>query len=412
MIKSVGSPLILILELGGGKGHATGHRRRFNYSQLHTKMSLYNISHEYCDADALLAEDTSASSLEHDIFYKICPGQYKHLNGTDVKLGQPRCGDGSNFSFLASRPPESKSSGRHKILIELSGGGACWDALTCLMQKMWLSYPQEWIGAVVGTSCTGWSMLGNTMLCGKTIGDTDFSEYHNVMIPYCTQDVHMGDEPSTNYGAMHVGGHNLYRTLQWVFDNFPDPSHIFITGCSAGATPFPVVYDLINSHYSANGKDVTINGIADSPVFITPSYFLKNGIQHWNVETIMSMIGFDFESFKNDESFPNAVIDYVLDRSKETDSWGYVTHNADAVSLLYYSFMSGGTIFGGDSGLGKRSKLGGIVPPRRRLNDDMQSQWWMQMNNSMSLAMNDHKNFHSLVIEGADHCTFSLVSTS
>lgn len=277
---------------------------------------------------------------------------------------------------------------------------------------MWLSFPREWIDAVVGTSCTGWSISGNTMLCGKTIGDADFSEYHNIMIPYCTQDVHMGDEPNTSYGAMHVGAHNLYRTLQWVFDNFPDPSHIFITGCSAGATPFPVVYDIINSHYSANGQDVTINGIADSPVFITPSYFLKNGIQHWNVGTIMRTIGFDFDSFKNDESFPNAVMDFVLDRSKETDSWGYVTHNADAVSLLYYSFMIGGTIFGGDSGLGKRSKLGGVLPPsRRRLNEDnMQSEWWMQMNNSMSLAVNDHDNFHSFVIEGADHCTFSLAS--
>ena len=220
----------------------------------------------------------------------------------------------------------------------------------------------------------------------------------------------MGNEPDTDYGVRHVGAHNLYRTLQWVFDNFPDPRHIFITGCSAGATPFPVVYDLINSHYTAIGKDVNINGIADSPVFITPSYFLKNGIQHWNLDAIMDKIGFDFEKYKNDESFPSAVMDFVLDKSKTTDQWGYVTHNADLVSLLYYSFMSGGTIFGGDRGLGKRSKLSDFKPPMRRLNDDMKSQWWMQMNNSMSLAMNDHSNFHSYVIDGSDHCTFSLVS--
>ena len=182
------------------------------------------------------------------------------------------------------------------------------------------------------------------------------------------------------------------RTLQWIFANFPDPSHVFITGCSAGATPFPVVYYIINSYYMENGKDVVINGIADSPVFITPSYFLENGIQHWNVGKIMDSIGFDFETYKNDESFPNAVMEYVLQKSKKTDQWGYVTHNADAVSLFYYSFMSGGSF-----------------PPRRRTNyDDIQSQWWIKMEDSLSLATNEHDNFHSFVIDGSDHCTFGL----
>lgn len=370
----------------------------------------YSTSHEYCDADALPAETTNISSLEHDQFYKICPGKLTHLNGTDVKLGQPRCGDGTNFSFLVARPPKNKCNGPQKVLIELSGGGACWDALTCAMQKMWLTFPQEWLGSVVGSSCTGWSMMGNTMLCGKTLGDTDFSEYTTVLIPYCTQDVHMGDEPGTDYGVRHVGAHNLYRTLNWVFDNFPDPSHIFITGCSAGATPFPVVYDIINSHYMSIGREVLINGIADSPVFITPSYFLENGIQHWNLETVMDTIGFDFDMFKNDENFPNEVMNFVLQKSKKADQWGYVTHNADAVSLLYYNFMTGGSIFGGDFGLGKRSKLAGIEPPTRHLSEDVQSQWWMKMNSSMSVATNDHDNFHAFVIEGTDHCTFSLVS--
>lgn len=182
------------------------------------------------------------------------------------------------------------------------------------------------------------------------------------------------------------------QTLQWIFANFQDPSHVFITGCSAGATPFPVVYHIINSYYTENGKEVAINGIADSPVFITPSYFLENGIQHWNVGTIMDSIGFDFETYKNDENFPNEVMEYVLQKSKKTDQWGYVTHNADAVSLFYYSFMSGGSF-----------------PPRRRTNnDDIQSQWWNKMEDSLSLATNDHDNFHSFVIDGPDHCTFGL----
>ena len=335
--------------------------------------------------------------MQPDQFYKICPGQYK-----DVTLGQPRCGDGSNFSFIVSRPPEDKQgNGREKIVIELSGGGACWDTISCAMQSMFLSFPQEWLGLLVGKSCSSFNDWMGSMLCSKTVGGIDFSEYTFVMIPYCTQDVHLGDEPSTDYGVRHVGGHNLYRTLTWIFDNFPDPSHIFITGCSAGATPLPVVYDLINSHYRENGKQVQINGIADSPVYLTPSYFLENGLQQWNVETILNMIGFDYDTYKSDEDFPSAVLDHTLDDSKPTDKLGFVLHDGDAVSLLYYAFMTGGAEFGSD--LFDRNL-------RRQLNTDIQSEWWAEISDSMSTLTNEHTNFHSFIIEGTDHCTFGLVS--
>jgi len=378
-------------------------------------MSIYNVTHQYCDADAFPAETTNISSLDRDKFYKICPGQYKYRNGTDVRLGQPRCGDGTNFSFFVSRPPkETQGNQRDKILIELSGGGACWDAATCKLQSMFLSFPQEWLGPLVGSSCSTWSSWGNSMLCAKTVGDTDFSEYNFVLIPYCTQDVHLGDEPNSEYGVKHVGGHNLYQTLKWIFVNFPDPSHIFITGCSAGATPFPVVYEIINSHYMANGKLVEINGIADSPVYLTPTYFLQNGLMHWNVKTVMDLIGFDYDAYKDDENFPNEVLDHALENSKETDQWGYVTHDSDMVSLLYYGFMNGDSVFGIDYGLGRRYRSGRSEPwnLRRQMYDDIQLQWWMKMNNSLSLAMKDHSNFHAFVMEGTDHCTFSLVRIS
>ena len=55
-----------------------------------------------------------------------------------------------------------------------------------------------------------------------------------------TQDVHIGDAPNASYDGenviQHVGAHNMIRTLNWVFKNFPDPTHIFLTGCSAGGT--------------------------------------------------------------------------------------------------------------------------------------------------------------------------------
>ena len=84
--------------------------------------ALYNMSHEFCDTDALHAEATNVSSLELNKFYKVCPGLQTNIeDGSFAPLGQPRCGDGSNYSFLVSRPEKLPETGE-KILIELSGG--------------------------------------------------------------------------------------------------------------------------------------------------------------------------------------------------------------------------------------------------------------------------------------------------
>jgi len=337
------------------------------------------------------------------------------LASTRSRMEQPRCGDGTNYSFLVSRPEKQQqpsSPSKEKIFIEFSGGGACWDDLTCKLQSSWLTFP-SWFNSVVGSSC---SELGEMLLCAKTLGDTDFSEYTTVLIPYCTQDVHLGDEPNASYDGgsniiQHVGAHNMYRTLKWVFDNFPDPSHIFLTGCSAGGTPLPVVYDLINSHYNSGGRgQPSVSVIADSPVFLTPSYFLQNSLPNWNVGTIMKMIGFDFDMYKNEESFPLDLLEYSLERSNKNDKWGFVTHNNDQISLWYYSLMGGsslGDLFDGGRQLlsPKQDDLGTL---NRKLAEEMQSQWWTELNSSMTLAANDHSNFDIFVMEGNGHCGFGL----
>ena len=89
------------------------------------------------------------------------------------------------------------------------------------------------------------------LLCNSQIGDTNLSEYNYILVPYCTQDVHLGDSSSTyaddddgNGGVYHHGGHNTMSVLRWVYKHYPNPSHIILTGCSAGGTPLPVVYDL------------------------------------------------------------------------------------------------------------------------------------------------------------------------
>ena len=381
---------------------STNNTRHLNVSTTQQ----YEITYEYCDDNALPAESTSVSDLTRNKFYKICPGTHGNnpVSGMPQPLGQPRCGDGSNYSFLFSRPlmetnnATMKRTGE-KILIELAGGGACWDNATCQIQSFALKIPGFIVDPLVGTACSDANDAFGSLLCDRSIGSVNFSTYNFVFVPYCTQDVFMGDNLTSAYNVRHVGAHNLYRTLRWIFDNFHEPSEFVITGCSAGATPLMVVYDLINSHYNNGTTDdedahqVRLVVIEDSPVYLTPPYYLSNYLPHWNVGTIFDLVDFDFELYKLDETFPDAVREHVMRRGKLSDEFALVTHNADEVSLFYYGMMSGSFNMSNPS-----------IPDANST-----AEWWSKMNGSINLAKQSHGNFDAFVVEGSDHCTFSLV---
>ena len=342
------------------------------------------ISHDNCDANSLPAENTSVETLNSGQFYKLCPGSHLNTNdGAFETFGQPRCGDGSSFSFYFTRPRQPQKV--DKILIELSGGGACWDKGTCALQSFLMTMPP--LDFILGMSCSDVGEIaeaseGWDILCARTVGQTDFTEYNTLVVPYCTQDVHFGDAVADYDGTKvhHAGAHNTYRTLQWVFENFIEPKHVVLTGCSAGAAPLPVIYNIIKEHYKAEGVDVQVNIIADSPVYLTPNDFMQNHFEGWNHETIMKTIGFDYESHKKDENFSKAVLDYVLGKSDDNDGIGMVSHKVDATSMMYYFAMGG------------------------------QGDWWSEMNNSWSQAMDVHENFDVYLIDGSGHCSAGLVS--
>jgi len=341
----------------------------------------------------------------------MCPGSHQYSNnGKFATFGQPRCGDGSNFAFYLTRPEQPQEE--EKILIELSGGGACWDKTTCTLQSSLLKMPP--FDFMLGMSCSDMGKIaqaseGWDILCARTVGQTDFTEYTTVVLPYCTQDVHLGDAEATydETNVKHVGAHNTYRTLQWVFDNFEDPSHIVLTGCSAGATPLPVLYHMINEHYKARGRNVEIDIIADSPVYLSPSKFLENYFHSWNHETVMKWIGFDYDTYKKDVEYPNKLLDYVLDSSEDNDSFGYVSHKNDPISIMYFSAMLGGEsgvdIVGDMEGEATDNSTLGLSTPT-----SVQTEWWRQMNNSWSQAMNEHENFDVFIMDGSGHCSTGL----
>mmetsp|Transcript_20208 Transcript_20208/g.30629 ORF Transcript_20208/g.30629 Transcript_20208/m.30629 type:complete len:861 (-) Transcript_20208:61-2643(-) len=359
-----------------------------------------------CDEDAI-SDSVPLSSMTPNQFVKICPQQL----GSHVKLGQPICGDGTYFSFFFQKPLQRKAN-TDKILIEFMGGGACWSDETCQLAGDFVSFPQKF-NNFVGYSCSevAYALGGDNndnnggndmnMLCAGSIGNTDFTEYNALIVPYCTQDIHIGD--SVQYyddGSVmnHKGGHNTMSVLRWLFRNFKSPKHIVLTGCSAGGTALPTAYDLIQKHYNGLGRrTVQISVLADSPVYLTPQYFLQNQFYKWNPSTMMSKVGFNYERWKYASDYPTRVWDHILRRGNNRDLWGFLTHNEDPTSLYFYEWMSG-TYDDDDNG----RQLGGED------DDGEYSEWWSYLMSSVKTVKSKHKNVQSYIIDGEGHCKFGL----
>lgn len=225
-----------------------------------------------------------------------------------------------------------------------------------------------------------------------------------------TQDVHVGsnvmdysgndnqegrrrlDDGEYDTTVRHMGAHNVMSTLRWVFRNFPTAKHIALTGCSAGGTGVPIVYDLVRKHYNHFGiRKVQINAIADSPVYLTPSYFLENALDNWNPWQMLKRVGFNYNKYRYSEEYPTQAWDYILREGINRDRWGFVSHTDDPISLTYYQYMSGN---------GENNN--------RRLEDDMESQWYSELTASLDVIQAKHKNVESYWINDEGHCSFGL----
>ena len=410
-----------------------------------------------CDSNAYPAESTKASHLQPNAFHKVCP--------STSSLGPPICGDGSPFSFYYTSPIRRRSS--NKILIEFLGGGACWDADTCEYNALRLTFPYD-LDNYVGLSCSeiqaGIEQNGNdnkanydqdvpvNMLCAQQFDDRlDLREYHTIIVPYCTQDTYMGDNSITyDDGTLvhHRGARNLLSVLEWVYQNFPHPDHIVLTGCSAGGTALPIAYDLVHHHYNTfvNGggrkhhrPQTPVSTLMDSPVYLTPSYFLEYGLPHWNVQPIMQKARFNYNKYGHSEDYSSRVVSHILKRGSKRDPFGFITHNSDPVSLAYFQRMSksyaddddnhnnnnnnndddGNNNNNDDDGNNNNDDDGGYNnnddnnddANNRFLEDEEEAteeEWWSELSTSIAAVTSKHKNTDTYVIDGEGHCSFGL----
>jgi hypothetical protein len=161
-----------------------------------------------------------------------------------VDVSNTTCDEGTPTGMGANLS-ESKN-----LLIYFNGGGACWDATTCLQQNTSAHGPftQTQFDALSSRS------LSNSIL-DRQLANNPFKDWNLFFLPYCTGDLHIGNAEvvyttsSTSKTFHHKGRVNTEAFLARIAATVPSPERVVVTGVSAGGFGAALNYELVRSHF-------------------------------------------------------------------------------------------------------------------------------------------------------------------
>ncbi len=228
-----------------------------------------------------------------------------------VELPGTVCGNGSQYKFFINYKEGAKD-----LMIMLEPGGACWDYESCSGQQgvMGAAHPDGIPDDLMDAA--GQSANISPLIRRNSMAPT--SDWNLVYVPYCTGDVHTGNNVITYEDPLgqnpplefhHAGHTNVQAITEYLGKQLPDLDRLFVTGCSAGGAGALINYYFFRSKLAAKrGYLMDDSG----PIFPSSGFSqpLHTKIRKsWNVDSIFT------------ELPPNAPI---------TDDFGVLnTHLAD-----------------------------------------------------------------------------------
>jgi hypothetical protein len=181
-----------------------------------------------------------------------------------INFADSRCRDGSSTG-LGLNIGSSRN-----VMVFLDQGGACFDSSVCLFNA-----------ASYGAAEFGGGMSQG--IFNRADPDNPLRDYNFVFIPYCTGDVHSGNNPSGSLDGVDgpqqfVGYKNLDVFLARVVPTFPDASQVLFVGSSAGG--FGV---LLNADHAARWfAPIPVTVLSDSGPPMTAAVAEPCLQQRWN----------------------------------------------------------------------------------------------------------------------------------
>lgn len=228
----------------------------------------------------------AASSPESGADSGIAPGQpitAPAEQWTFVPFPDAFCGNGSSTGIGIN--PTTKSS---RVLIYLEGGGACWSALTCFTEMTAANFTSGYGPSNFAADQTALETAGGFF--DRTDAQNPFKDYSYVYVPYCTGDLHAGNNVAMYAGgadggtlpAYHVGWANMRAYLSRLIATFASPQRITLAGSSAGGLGALIDWSLVSQAFAGVRVDVVDDSGTPMPADVPVQYY---GQQYaaWNL---------------------------------------------------------------------------------------------------------------------------------
>ena len=259
-----------------------------------------------------------------------------------VELAGTVCGNGSQYKFFVNY-----SSSSNNLVVDFEPGGACWDYPSC-----------SGVGGIRGAANPR-GIADDHMSRYQYLNflrRTDVNpagHYNMVFVPYCTGDIHAGNnvitytstEPmdgGTGPGGAaeltfhHHGHKNSLAVIDWIRATFANVPKMLVTGCSAGGAG-----SILNYHFlrQAMGTQAQCGYMLNDsgPIFHTdgPSRQLHDKIRAaWNTDSVLdglSGLSIPIAELKNDYGKLNT----ALARKYPRDRLSLVAYRMDLNYSLY-----------------------------------------------------------------------------
>lgn len=170
----------------------------------------------------------------------------------------------------------------NRLVIDFQGGGACWDAVTCGLASVNDAICTQTVDGTRAKFTSG----SPTGIYNHDRADNPFKDWYHVIVPYCSCDIHWGDNTATydlaqgSITVQHRGAVNSRAVLDWVYANFGGPEQIVVTGCSAGS------YGSIgwSAHVAEHYKQSPVVQFGDSGAGVITANFFQQSFPSWNAQ--------------------------------------------------------------------------------------------------------------------------------
>lgn len=194
---------------------------------------------------------------------------------SEIPMAGLKCLYDTDYAFFV-RPASTPTD---DLMIYFEGGGACWNGFTCGARGQFASQ-FEVTDEEMSVNAGGLLDFSND--------ENPVQNYNAVFVPYCSGDVHSGSVadvtlpippetglPDSEVTVSFTGFDNASAVLNWVYDNYTDPSQVLVTGCSAGGYGAVTHSAYVMNHY----PDTRVVMLADASTGVTPKAW--EGLQLW-----------------------------------------------------------------------------------------------------------------------------------